>query len=633
MATAPADPPEAQATDTMNELGSLLACAARRLADSSDPASFLDWIAQSGPLLAPGLAARVDPRTGPPGLLFRSLGRAIYEAMPLPDRQWGRARLPRPGRNDPCNCGSGRKYKHCCQPLESIAPPFAEMNLLPYMIEAVPVRRYRELAGSRVDLDMVSATAADWIEAGDAKRAIALLEPWFAGSGALSGRLGTLFDRLYDAYLENGNPRKKLALIDQVIARGDRELRSEGWQRRCAVLADQGHHAQAMAAFGEAQRLTPDNPALAPLELTVLSAGGQTGRVAERARYWAGWLRRRSDPALAPLIERIEHWAEHPESVLSSLAPASASQRLETLAGAAPPIDCHYRLRPEDGSAGPLLPERALADAERRWREVFEQSKPGLVGFGPGNSGCWAAAQRWLALLEQQPLLWQSFDVLDDLVLALEGSGAPRGGPPAIGLLIERAAALLDRVIERNRARRLRLEWAWMENRPALRLYARYALSRIGGDDAVADDEQLAPMERLVYELNPNDNHGFRDLLGSLYTQRDAAERLLALCDRYPDDPTMEFDRAFALHRLGRGAEAERVLGEAARAAPKFLPILIAPAPRRPELRDGWMSVGGDDQAWYYRESRRAAWARFGVLDWASSLGIAGAGTPPQRGR
>ncbi len=21
---------------------------------------------------------------------------------------------PRPGRNDPCHCGSGRKYKHCC---------------------------------------------------------------------------------------------------------------------------------------------------------------------------------------------------------------------------------------------------------------------------------------------------------------------------------------------------------------------------------------------------------------------------------------------------------------------------------------------------------------------------------------
>ena len=24
------------------------------------------------------------------------------------------ATKPRPGRNEPCHCGSGRKYKHCC---------------------------------------------------------------------------------------------------------------------------------------------------------------------------------------------------------------------------------------------------------------------------------------------------------------------------------------------------------------------------------------------------------------------------------------------------------------------------------------------------------------------------------------
>jgi hypothetical protein len=24
------------------------------------------------------------------------------------------ATSPRPGRNEPCHCGSGRKYKHCC---------------------------------------------------------------------------------------------------------------------------------------------------------------------------------------------------------------------------------------------------------------------------------------------------------------------------------------------------------------------------------------------------------------------------------------------------------------------------------------------------------------------------------------
>ena len=31
-----------------------------------------------------------------------------------PTKGAGRARRPKVGRNDPCPCGSGRKYKRCC---------------------------------------------------------------------------------------------------------------------------------------------------------------------------------------------------------------------------------------------------------------------------------------------------------------------------------------------------------------------------------------------------------------------------------------------------------------------------------------------------------------------------------------
>ena len=29
--------------------------------------------------------------------------------------------MAKPGRNDPCHCGSGKKYKKCCQPKEQAA--------------------------------------------------------------------------------------------------------------------------------------------------------------------------------------------------------------------------------------------------------------------------------------------------------------------------------------------------------------------------------------------------------------------------------------------------------------------------------------------------------------------------------
>ena len=32
-----------------------------------------------------------------------------------------------PGRNDPCRCGSGKKYKHCCGSMQDNGPPVKRM--------------------------------------------------------------------------------------------------------------------------------------------------------------------------------------------------------------------------------------------------------------------------------------------------------------------------------------------------------------------------------------------------------------------------------------------------------------------------------------------------------------------------
>ena len=67
-----------------DELFGLFAMSAKVLARSGDPAAFLDWIARHGPGFAPEMARGIDPRTGPPGLAFRAMGVAIYNAMPRP---------------------------------------------------------------------------------------------------------------------------------------------------------------------------------------------------------------------------------------------------------------------------------------------------------------------------------------------------------------------------------------------------------------------------------------------------------------------------------------------------------------------------------------------------------------------
>ena len=102
-----ATPSDPLAEEGEDELFLLFETSAKVLARSGDPSVFLDWIAKHGPSLAPRQARMIDPRTGPVGNAFRVMGVAIYNAMPLPDADFQARRLPAPGRNEPCVCGSG----------------------------------------------------------------------------------------------------------------------------------------------------------------------------------------------------------------------------------------------------------------------------------------------------------------------------------------------------------------------------------------------------------------------------------------------------------------------------------------------------------------------------------------------
>jgi hypothetical protein len=45
---------------------------------------------------------------------------------------------PRPGRNEPCHCGSGRKYKQCCLPKDEAAAATVRAAAAAESAEAAP---------------------------------------------------------------------------------------------------------------------------------------------------------------------------------------------------------------------------------------------------------------------------------------------------------------------------------------------------------------------------------------------------------------------------------------------------------------------------------------------------------------
>ncbi len=538
--------------------------------------------------------------------------RAVWRQFPDPKNRFAPYVLPSPERNAPCHCGSGRKYKKCCEPIERDVPS-PQLNLLPNLLDALPKKRWDELVGSRISLDMVGATASDWGEEGRDKDVLTLLEPWFVGDKYFDTRHEILFDLLLNTYTNLGKPRKKSSLLERAMALGDRAMRSAAMQRRVSILADEGDYPAAWKEFRNAQREDPDAPALSHLEVIVLLNEGREAEARERARFWVTRLLKRRDPDLDDLIEMLNGIAEHGGEGMLHIAEEMKPGVAEFISALrnAPPVSSAYLLQPEEDSAGPLIPLPALEKAHFEWEEAF----PGFALMDEeGEALIWISAPAWQAALDAQPILWQSFNVISALIGAVIAIAVP-GTDGLIKELNQRAENLLREVIRSNTAEGLKLEWGWMENRVALSLL---------GDLIVEDlqhpptEESLARLEWLVLTLNPNDNQGFRDDLLRSYLERGRYGDALALSDSYPDDlAPMRYNRALTLFALGETDKASTALGDAVKEFPKPLAWLLKANPKAPKQDKYGIAIGGDEEAWIYRTEHLHLWEQFGALEWA----------------
>lgn len=550
--------------------------------------------------------------------LGRCMARELWRQTPHPAHRYAPAPLPAVQRNDRCHCGSGLKYKACCLQIERDIP-LGHVNLLPGLLEQLPRRRWRELVGSRVDPDMVAQTAHEWLAGDEAERVQALLEPWFADDARLDARHETLFDALLDTYTELDRPRKKARLLGRALAAGDRTIRSAALQRRVTMAADAGDYDTAWALFREAQRHEPDSPSLSHLEVTVLLAQGRDDEARARARFWAQRLAGMRDPQLEPLIGFLREVAAEGGQALAQVAierdPVLAE--LVALFRDAPPPASLYTLAPQDGSAGALASKPALRKALQRWDRVCPP-----IGYSPiqddASDAILATAPLWLPMLRELPLLWNSFEVLDALTRAAAGFSQVGLFETLVLPMLERSERVLREVLRANGAERLRLEWGWLQNRPALTLLG----YRIGAElDGPPTPEHIARLEWLVLRLNPDDNQGLRHTLMRRYLETDRADDALALSARYPDDfAAMRYDRALALFVAGRRGDALTALHDAVQHYPKPLAWLLKSDPKPPKRSGPGILVGGDDEAWLYRSQLLPLWQRSGALDWAREV-------------
>jgi hypothetical protein len=615
--------------DFEQQIENLLGLAGYEICSEPSAEAFVTWFHRTVPKVMPALLAKVDPTPAEVDKFLRVAALNLFADLPQPAHDLQRVSQPRPGRNDPCACGSGKKYKQCCGELD-MPPLFGNMNLLRYVLDAYPKRRLGEVVSSKASIEEVADTARQWNEWGEDTRVVAMLEPYFAGTGPLAHRLSPLFDVLMDSWLTLGKPGKRDRLLGELVMRGDRPLKSDALQRRTTMMADSGYYAGAWLCFKQASELNPNDPALSFLEVTTLLSEGRTLEAQTRALWWADFLARQRDPQLNEVIDILRKMAQDPHGGMMNVAASADAdlQRLHALfLAASPPAVRHsFEVFPQGDElngtqllASDFEPDAELAQLEERWSEVFQQAKPSMTTVQNEADDVWDNAPDWLDLLEKNPALWCSFDVLDDLVMAADTVHLAGVQQRLLVPLAERAAEQLRITLESKGhadGDAVQCPWGVHSHRVALRPVAHLAFvcAETGNWQRFMELTHW-----LVFELNPHDNHGFRDGLSGAYVRFGRWDDVLALSARYPDDmPTLTLNAVLATFVLGDRTEATRLLKLAEEIYPAAVKMLLEKAPK-PVKPDGGHGVlaGGKYEAWLYVGTMREFWEQQEALDWA----------------
>jgi hypothetical protein len=599
----------------------------------------------------PGSQLRHDPD------MRRAFGvafaRSFWSVLPLPRLDFRHESIPTPGRNEPCPCGSGAKYKHCCA--EAPSMPFAPGLLWPIVLAALPDAKCNAALQSRhLPREALLQHAHEQVDEGHADDAISLLEPLLLAPSPRDDDIaGHMLDTLCNAYDAHGSAkRRKLALLKHVTALPNRSsLRSSAHQRLACIEMDAGKPAAAWETFRRAQQDDPGDPALGMLEVQLLLSEGRDVEARDRARFFRAQLRRRGDADLDPaLLEFYDAMAEDPNRAMADVsidmeegAGRALADWLDDVRDRALP---NYTLSgadsPDEAAHAVLEPPAALASIEQRWRRAFNIPKPFSVHPLPlEDADPWDpdTEAQWSAVLSRHPECFDSLDVLDDLATAVmlhPSVDQPHLRERLLKPLLDRAIAIVDRALATSTgitpSARVpaavadtpravpRLRWALTPNRPALRaFYRRFELA----DHGERSDEAIAFAERLL-DLNPEDNHGLRYWLSGAHLNREDPAACIAICERFPNDavPDLSLDAALALYRLGRAKAAGEALARVRKHAPDVVPYLLEKRiAKPPDLDPSAVTLAGADRGWYYREAMRKEWMKTaGALEWAAKL-------------
>jgi tetratricopeptide (TPR) repeat protein len=439
------------------ELSSFLRRAVNEALKLEDGEAFQAWMREEAPRLLPDLFARLPDDEARRGFTLE-FGRSLWNSIPLPSNGFRPRPIPSPERNDPCPCGSGKKYKKCCAEWSEGAPGLEAEGVWMLVTEELPLEGVEAMGASgRVPRSVLGGVATGLLDNGDPERALALVRPLFEKPERLDERDSASLNTLLEAYdaLDLHEERWREA---ERLARALRPpLRAVLWENLARAYAVEGEMEEAWKSLERAREDDPESPALGPLEVSLLLAEGRTAEAGERARYWRGRLR--EDDLSEQGFEFLARVGESPEETqlrfsFGDEVTEHIHQLEEWLAKAEPPADRYgIEAAGDDPAEGRLAAAGPLLELEAGFEAVFYPpvADPGSEeedeDWDPWDED---RAEQWLGFLLEHRQTLDSIDVLEDVAHAISEIVTDRYGfldRPLLRPLLERGLAVVRQTL------------------------------------------------------------------------------------------------------------------------------------------------------------------------------------------
>ncbi len=440
------------------ELSNFLRRAVSEALKMEDGEAFQEWMRKEAPRLLPDLFSRLPGDPARRGFTLE-FGRSLWNSIPLPGNGFRPRPIPQPERNDPCPCGSGKKYKKCCAEWAEGAPEMDSEGIWMLVAEELPLEQVEAMGASgRVPRSVLGGVATSLLDGGDPERALALVRPLFEKPERLDERDSASLNTLLEAYDALDLQEERWQEAERLAGALRPPLRAVLWENLARAYAVEGEMEEAWNSLERARQDDPESPALGPLEVSLLLAEGKTAEAGERARYWRSRLR--EDELSEQGFEFLARVGENPEETqlrfsFGDEVTEQIHQLEDRLARAEPPAGRYgIEAAGDDPAEGRLAASGPLQELEAGFEAAFfppladAESEEEDEDWDPWDED---RAEQWLGFLLEHPQALDSVDVLEDVAHAVAEIVLDRYGfldRPLLRPLLERGLAIVRQALD-----------------------------------------------------------------------------------------------------------------------------------------------------------------------------------------